>query len=128
MKKILLSLSLVILLSGCGLLNEELTIFSKPAKIEFLPPPMPRKPMFVDDVPERLITSATLQKVLEDVKKKQGDDWLLYCVNNRVHEAITLNINELRRYSLDLKSMVQYYQRVLNYNKVGGETKKKESK
>ena len=117
--KPLASLSAILLLSGCSLLQQpprEVEIITKPVKLDIVQPTMPR-PLDLKEpkwyvVSDRKIPKEDrtyLDKFIEEIKKKHGGDVVFVAMTVADYELMAYNTQEIKRYVSQLGEVVVYY-------------------
>lgn len=125
--KPLVSLSAILLLSGCSLLQQpprEVEIITKPVELDIVQPTMPR-PLDLKEpkwyvVSDRKIPKEDrtyLDKFIEDIKKKHGGDIVFVAMTVADYELMSYNTQEIKRYISQLGEVVVYYRNVTINNK-----------
>lgn len=120
--KPLASLSAILLLSGCSLLQQaprEVEIITKPVKLDIVQPTMPR-PLNLKEpkwyvVSDRKIPKEDrtyLDKFIEDIKKKHGGDIVFVAMTVADYELMSYNTQEIKRYISQLGEVIVYYRNV----------------
>ena len=101
----------VFLLSGCSLWTKTVEIETtvKPTPIAKAEKP---KPVTMNDIKFKVVTKDNLDAFLEDLKNTQGEV-VWFAITPRDYENLSLNINELRRYILQQKEVIIYYEKLL---------------
>jgi hypothetical protein len=124
--KPLASLSAILLLSGCSLLQQaprEVEIITKPVKLDIVQPTMPR-PLDLKEpkwyvVSDRKIPKEDrtyLDKFIEEIKKKHGGDVVFVAMTVADYELMAYNTQEIKRYVSQLGEVIVYYRNVTNSN------------
>jgi len=125
--KPLASLSAILLLSGCSLLQQpprEVEIITKPVKLDIVQPTMPR-PLDLKEpkwyvVSDRKIPKEDrtyLDKFIEEIKKKHGGDVVFVAMTVADYELMAYNTQEIKRYVSQLGEVVVYYRNVTTNDK-----------
>jgi hypothetical protein len=120
--KTLASLSAILLLSGCSLLQQaprEVEIITKPVKLNIVQPTMPR-PLDLKEpkwyvVSDRKIPKEDrtyLDKFIEEIKKKHGGDVVFVAMTVADYELMAYNTQEIKRYVSQLGEVIVYYRNV----------------
>ena len=109
--KIFLGLLSLTLLSSCG------SWFQRPQPIvntEFVEREIPiqsrPKPVELDDIRWRVVTSENLDAFLEEIRISGSDQFVFMAISVRDYEKLSLNVDELRRYILQQKEIIVYYE------------------
>lgn len=125
--KPLASLSAILLLSGCSLLQQaprEVEIITKPVKLDIVQPTMPR-PLDLKEpkwyvVSDRKIPKEDrtyLDKFIEEIKKKHGGDVVFVAMTVADYELMAYNTQEIKRYVSQLGEVIVYYRNVTTDDK-----------
>ena len=119
LKKLVLSsliLSALLLSSGCGYFkfkNPLKTIEIKTVEVERVIPTQNRpKPMTMNDIYFYVVT----EQNFEDFKKRfmeENADFLFYALSVRDYETLALNMAEIKRYILQQKEIIIYYEKAV---------------
>ena len=128
--KPLASLSAILLLSGCSLLQQaprEVEIITKPVKLDIAQPTMPR-PLDLKEpkwyvVSDRKIPKEDrtyLDKFIEEIKKKHGGDVVFVAMTVADYELMAYNTQEIKRYVSQLGEVIVYYRNVTINNEPAG--------
>ena len=120
--KMLVSLSAILLISGCSLLQQpprEVKIVTKPVKLNIVHPVMPR-PLNLKEpkwyvVSDRKIPNEDrtyMDKFEDEIKKKHGGDLVFIAMTVADYELMSYNTQEIKRYISQLGEVVIYYREV----------------
>lgn len=120
--KPLVSLSAILLLSGCSLLQQaprEVEIITKPVTLDIVQPTMPR-PLDLKEpkwyvVSDRKIPQEDrtyLDKFIEDIQDKHGGDIVFVAMTVADYELMSYNTQEIKRYISQLGEVIVYYRNV----------------
>ena len=119
LKKLVLSsliLSALLLSSGCSYFkfkNPLKTIEIKTVEVERVIPTQNRpKPMTMNDIYFYVVT----EQNFEDFKKRfmeENADFLFYALSVRDYETLALNMAEIKRYILQQKEIIIYYEKAV---------------
>ena len=111
-----LILSALLLSSGCGYFkfkNPLKTIEIKTVEVERVIPTQNRpKPMTMNDIYFYVVT----EQNFEDFKKRfmeENADFLFYALSVRDYETLALNMAEIKRYILQQKQIIIYYEKAV---------------
>ena len=111
-----LILSTLLLSSGCSYFkfkNPLKTIEIKTVEVERVIPTQNRpKPMSMNDIYFYVVT----EQNFEDFKKRfmeENADFLFYALSVRDYEALALNMAEIKRYILQQKEIIIYYEKAV---------------
>lgn len=113
LKKILV-VSSSLLLTACFGSNKKIEITTAPAAIQVIHPDFPR-PVKLDDVTFKVVTSENLEEFLRQWKQKNGNDFVFIAFSVKDYESMALNLEELRRYINQQKEIIIYYRKATNY-------------
>ena len=112
----LLSLILPALLlsSGCSYLKNPLkTIEIKTVEVERIIPTQNRpKPMSMNNIHFYVVTEDTFEDFKQRFLKENGD-FLFYALSVRDYETLALNMAEIKRYILQQKQIIIYYEKAV---------------
>ena len=109
-----LILPILLLSSGCGYFKNPLkTIEIKTVEVERVIPTQNRpKPMSMNNIHFYVVTEDTF----EDFKKRfmeENADFLFYALSVRDYETLALNMAEIKRYILQQKEIIIYYEKAV---------------
>lgn len=108
----LLILSLILLSSGCSLINRqpEPEIITVTKVVTPVIPIVERpKQLDMSDVDWYVVTERNMDEFLEKFEKDNGDI-VFMAISVRGYENISLNLADLRRYILQQKEIIVYYE------------------
>ena len=109
----LLLLPLLLLSSGCSAWNPLKTIEIKTVEVERVIPTQNRpRSMKMNDIHFYVVT----EQNFEDFKKrftKENGDFVGYVLSVRDYETLALNMAELKRYVLQQKEIIVYYEKAV---------------
>ena len=112
----LLSLILPALLlsSGCSYLKNPLkTIEIKTVEVERIIPTQNRpKPMTMNDIYFYVVTEQNFEDFKQRFVEENGD-FLFYALSVRDYETLALNMAEIKRYILQQKQIIIYYEKAV---------------
>ena len=113
MKALTLLLALT-LLSGCASLKPdrippEIKIITEQVPVEIYQPPLPN-PAMLRDVYWFVITEDNLEEKLEQIRKIQDADAVVFAITPADYENMSWNMQELRRIIRQQKELIIYYQ------------------
>ena len=112
----LLSLILPVLLlsSGCSYLKNPIKeIEIKTVEVERVIPIQNRpKPMSMNDIHFYVVTEDTFEDFKQRFLKENGD-FLFYALSVRDYETLALNMAEIKRYILQQKEIIIYYEKAV---------------
>ena len=109
-----LILSILLLSSGCSYFKNPLkTIEIKTVEVERVIPIQNRpKPMSMNNIHFYVVTEDTF----EDFKKRfleENADFLFYALSVRDYETLALNMADIKRYILQQKELIIYYEKAV---------------
>jgi len=109
-----LILSILLLSSGCSYFKNPLkTIEIKTVEVERVIPTQNRpKPMSMNNIHFYVVT----EQNFEDFKKRfmeENADFLFYALSVRDYETLALNMAEIKRYILQQKQIIIYYEKAV---------------
>jgi len=113
LKKILV-VSSSLLLTACLGSNKKIEISTAPVPIQVMHPEFP-KPVKLDDITFKVVTSENLDEFLKEWKQKNGNDFVFIVFSVKDYESMALNLQELRRYINQQKEIIIYYRKATNY-------------
>lgn len=109
-----LVVSSCILLTACFGSNKKVEITTAPAAIQVIHPEFPR-PIKLDNITFKVVTSENLDDFLKQWKQKNGDDFVFIAFSVKDYETMAINIEELRRYINQQREIIIYYRKATNY-------------
>ncbi len=119
MKRLVLSsliLSALLLSSGCSYFkfkNPLKTIEIKTVEVERVIPTQNRpRPMSMNDIHFYVVTEQNFEEFKERFVKENGD-FLFYALSVRDYETLALNMAEIKRYILQQKEIIIYYEKAV---------------
>ena len=119
MKRLVLSsliLSALLLSSGCGYFkfkNPLKTIEIKTVEVERVIPTQNRpRPMSMNNIHFYVVTEQNFEEFKERFVKENGD-FLFYALSVRDYETLALNMAEIKRYILQQKEIIIYYEKAV---------------
>ena len=109
-----LILPILLLSSGCGYFKNPLkTIEIKTVEVERVIPTQNRpRPMSMNDIHFYVVT----EQNFEEFKKRfmeENADFLFYSLSVRDYETLALNMAEIKRYILQQKEIIIYYEKAV---------------
>ena len=109
-----LILPILLLSSGCGYFKNPLkTIEIKTVEVERVIPTQNRpKPMSMNNIHFYVVT----EENFEDFKKRfmeENADFLFYSLSVRDYETLALNMADIKRYILQQKELIIYYEKAV---------------
>lgn len=108
-------LSLTLLLSSCSALERTIQIEAIPEKKTVIAKAQPPKPLSMNEVKWYVVTNENLEDFKKEIEKVQGE-LVFYAIIPKTYENMTLNLEEIRRYLLQQKSNITYYENYLYGN------------
>ena len=116
MKRLVLSsliLSALLLSSGCSWKNPLKTIEIKTVEVERVIPTQNRpRPMSMNNIHFYVVTEQNFEEFKERFVKENGD-FLFYALSVRDYETLALNMAEIKRYILQQKEIIIYYEKAV---------------
>ena len=119
LKRLVLSsliLSALLLSSGCSYFkfkNPLKTIEIKTVEVERVIPTQNRpRPMSMNDIHFYVVTEQNFEEFKERFVKENGD-FLFYALSVRDYEPLALNMAEIKRYILQQKEIIIYYEKAV---------------
>ena len=109
-----LILPILLLSSGCGYFKNPLkTIEIKTVEVERVIPTQNRpRPMSMNDIHFYVVTEQNFEEFKERFVKENGD-FLFYALSVRDYETLALNMAEIKRYILQQKEIIIYYEKAV---------------
>jgi hypothetical protein len=102
----LLTLILVVLLSGCATVDKIETVTIEEPKTPLnLPNPTPLK---LDKFKWFVVTESSSSTVFTDLKSK-GIDPVLFAVTDDGYETLSINVNEIKAYLIKMRTLLDEY-------------------
>lgn len=71
--------------------------------------PRPR-PVELQDIKWKVVTSENIEEFLDTIKISGTDQYVFMAISVRDYERLSLNVDELRRYILQQKEIIVYYE------------------
>lgn len=111
MKKLLALSSLILLVSGCSLMQPqvkpvEVVTIQEPAPIYH--PPLPLELQMVD-IEWRVLTPDIMAEYLELLEQGSAPPQAYYALTTKHYEGLSMNMAEQKRYLKQILSIVEYY-------------------
>ena len=109
MKQLLISISLLIAVSGCSLIP------TKPVEVNTiaLPAPMYHPPLPLEiqavDVQWKVLTPEIMAEYLQLVEEGKAPAVAYYALTTPQYENLSMNMAEITRYTKNILSIVEYY-------------------
>lgn len=63
-----------------------------------------------------VITPDTIDAFNEKINKEQGKEWVFYAIEVKDYERLSLNVAEIRRYIIQQKNIIEYYENSIQDN------------
>ena len=109
----LILLPLLLLSSGCSTWNPLKTIEIKTVEVERIIPTQNRpRPMKMNDIYFYVVTEQNFEEFKKRFTKENGD-LVGYVLSVRDYEGLALNMAELKRYVLQQKEIIVYYEKAI---------------
>jgi hypothetical protein len=104
---------LLLLSSGCSTWNPLKTIEIKTVEVERIIPTQNRpRPMSMNDIYFYVVTEQNFEEFRGRFVKENGD-FLFYALSVRDYETLALNMAEIKRYILQQKEIIIYYEKAV---------------
>ena len=68
------------------------------------------------DITWYVITPETIETFNEKLNKEQGKEWVFYAIEVKDYERLSLNVAEIRRYILQQKNLIEYFENSIQDN------------
>ena len=109
-----LILPILLLSNGCSYFKNPLkTIEIKTVEVERVIPTQNRpRPMSMNDIHFYVVTEQNFEEFKERFVKENGD-FLFYALSVRDYETLALNMAEIKRYILQQKEIIIYYEKAV---------------
>ena len=108
-----LILPILLLSNGCSWKNPLKTIEIKTVEVERVIPTQNRpRPMSMNDIHFYVVTEQNFEEFKERFVKENGD-FLFYALSVRDYETLALNMAEIKRYILQQKEIIIYYEKAV---------------
>ena len=108
-----LILPILLLSNGCSWKNPLKTIEIKTVEVERVIPTQNRpKPMSMNNIHFYVVTEDTFEDFKQRFLKENGD-FLFYALSVRDYETLALNMAEIKRYILQQKEIIIYYEKAV---------------
>lgn len=109
MRKILLCLLISLSIAACSPNAKELNITTEVVNQPILHPPSPR-PLELNDITFKVVTSDNLPSIIKEIQKQQNSEFFVfYLITPRDYETLSLNMQEIKRYIQQQKSIILFY-------------------
>ena len=108
-----LILPILLLSNGCSWKNPLKTIEIKTVEVERVIPTQNRpRPMSMNNIHFYVVTEQNFEEFKERFVKENGD-FLFYALSVRDYETLALNMAEIKRYILQQKEIIIYYEKAV---------------
>ena len=110
--KIKLALAALMLpLAACSSMPQQIQVTAKPVDISIIQPVDPQ-PVDMLRVASRVLTASNVEEFIKQAKIDQGtDNPVFVALSTRDYEALSLNIQELKRYIVQQQRIIAYYKK-----------------
>lgn len=88
----------------------EITVITKPVPLEIYQPPLPQE-IKLEDVRWYVITEENLDEKVEEIRKLQGGELVVFAMTPQAYENMAYNLQEIRRYINQQKQIILYYRK-----------------
>jgi cytosine/uracil/thiamine/allantoin permease len=123
LKSCLMSLSLVLLLSGCSILRPEKQVIVKTEYVERkIPLQNSPRPLSLNSIYWHVVTKENFEEFIKKYSDETGEMWVFYAISVRSYETMALNMADIRRYIEQQKAIIVYYETAIT-KRVDNETK-----
>ena len=103
---------ILLLTTACATTTpREVKIITKPVEIEIFQPELPDA-IKLERPKWYVVNRKNLEGFLEELEKIQGDSPVFFAFTPQDYEKMSYNLQEVRRYILQQKEVIIYYQRV----------------
>ncbi len=103
---------LILLTTACSTTTpREIKIITKPVEIEIFQPELPDA-IKLERPKWYVVNRKNLEEFLNELEKIQGDSPVFFAFTPQDYEKMAYNLQEIRRYILQQKEVIIYYQRV----------------
>jgi hypothetical protein len=119
MNRILIALLLPLLVSSCGFFSRkeppppEVVIKQTVVPIEIYRPPAP-EPLKLEDIRWFAITRENMEEKLREISLLEGTEGdgnvAIFAITPSTYENLSFNVQELRRYLLEQRAIIEYYE------------------
>jgi hypothetical protein len=120
LKNCLIALSVLLVgvtLSSCARFSKPKLIEIKTVEVERVIPKQNRpRPVQMNDVYFYVVTEDTFENFKKRFEKENGE-FLFYAISVRDYETIALNMSELKRYIVQQKHIIIYYEKAVTPKK-----------
>ena len=102
---------ILLVTTACATTPREVKIITKPVEIEIFQPELPDA-IKLERPKWYVVNRKNLEGFLEELEKIQGDSPVFFAFTPQDYEKMSYNLQEVRRYILQQKEVIIYYQRV----------------
>ena len=102
---------ILLVTTACATTPREVKIITKPVEIEIFQPDLPDA-IKLERPKWYVVNRKNLEGFLEELEKIQGDSPVFFAFTPQDYEKMSYNLQEVRRYILQQKEVIIYYQRV----------------
>ncbi len=106
-----LTLVLILLTTACATTPREVKIITKPVEIEIFQPDLPDA-IKIERPKCYVVNRENLEEFLTELERIQSNSPVFFAFTPQDYEKMAYNLQELRRYILQQKEVIVYYQRV----------------
>jgi len=108
---LLIALGLGLLVTACDD-TQKIEVSAKPETFKILQP-APPKPVTLNNITFKVVTSANLDEFVKEQKAKgKSDNVVFVAISVSDYENLSLNLEELARYIKDQKAIIVYYEKM----------------
>lgn len=102
-------------LANCSLFSSEKSLPPKViVETKFVEKQIPiqsrPKPLVLNDMTWYVVTEDNINIFLDEIKKEQGGVTVFFAVTPKDYENLALNVSDIRRYILQQKEIIEYYE------------------
>jgi hypothetical protein len=110
-----MSLSLLLVISGCSILQPQKQVVVQTKFVEKQIPLQPRpKPLNLDNIAWKVVTQDNLQEFLQTFEETSV---VFFAISVQDYETLSLNMAEIRRYIEQQKAVIVYYENAISSKK-----------
>ena len=102
---------ILLLTTACATAPREVKIITKPVEIEIFQPELPDA-IELERPKWYVVTRKNLEEFLTELERIQGASPVFFAFTPQDYEKMAYNLQEVRRYILQAKEVIVYYQRV----------------
>ena len=111
--------ALVLPLAACSSMPQKLEVTAKPVELNIIQPVDPQ-PVDMLKVQVKVITKENVEAFIKQAQKDLGtDNPVFVALSTRDYEALSLNIQELKRYIVQQQRIIAYYKKATAARSVG---------